>query len=204
MLAPDLHPAWQGLPDYRWRPPSRPRLRSRARSGWRDVAITFRNSAREAHHTVVDLSSFGIRAFALRCDVTDEAQRQVNDEGRRTRTRPHRHPRQQRRQLRHCRIRAPHPPPSGMTIRLQYSRTISGLARSPEMDAPQADRIETRRQNRSPNRSEDHPHGFFSAACVPGPPTRITVPQKPPCTCSLKSWPKPWLRKSPSTPSPPA
>jgi 3-oxoacyl-[acyl-carrier protein] reductase/pteridine reductase len=38
-----------------------------------DVAITFRNSAREAHHTVVDLSSFGIRAFALRCDVTDEA-----------------------------------------------------------------------------------------------------------------------------------
>jgi 3-oxoacyl-[acyl-carrier protein] reductase/pteridine reductase len=38
-----------------------------------DVAITFRNSAREAQHTVVDLSSFGVRAFALRCDVTDEA-----------------------------------------------------------------------------------------------------------------------------------
>jgi 3-oxoacyl-[acyl-carrier protein] reductase/pteridine reductase len=37
-----------------------------------DVAITFRNSAREAQHTVVDLSSFGIRAFALKCDVTDE------------------------------------------------------------------------------------------------------------------------------------
>jgi NAD(P)-dependent dehydrogenase (short-subunit alcohol dehydrogenase family) len=38
-----------------------------------DVAITFRDSAREARDTVVDLSGFGIRAFALRCDVTDEA-----------------------------------------------------------------------------------------------------------------------------------
>jgi 3-oxoacyl-[acyl-carrier protein] reductase/pteridine reductase len=38
-----------------------------------DVAITFRNSAREAQSTVVDLASFGVRAFALRCDVTDEA-----------------------------------------------------------------------------------------------------------------------------------
>jgi NAD(P)-dependent dehydrogenase (short-subunit alcohol dehydrogenase family) len=37
-----------------------------------DVAITFRNSAREAQHTVVDLSSLGVRAFALRCDITDE------------------------------------------------------------------------------------------------------------------------------------
>jgi NAD(P)-dependent dehydrogenase (short-subunit alcohol dehydrogenase family) len=38
-----------------------------------DVAITFRNSAREARETVVDLSGFGVRAFALHCDVTDEA-----------------------------------------------------------------------------------------------------------------------------------
>jgi NAD(P)-dependent dehydrogenase (short-subunit alcohol dehydrogenase family) len=38
-----------------------------------DVAITFRNSAREARETVVDLSAFGVRAFALHCDVTDEA-----------------------------------------------------------------------------------------------------------------------------------
>jgi len=38
-----------------------------------DVAITFRSSAREAQHTVVDLSSLGVRAFALHCDVTDEA-----------------------------------------------------------------------------------------------------------------------------------
>src|SRR6266852_5880007 len=37
-----------------------------------DVAITFLHSAREAQHTVVDLSSLGVRAFALRCDVTDE------------------------------------------------------------------------------------------------------------------------------------
>ena len=38
-----------------------------------DVAITFRTSAREAQQTIVDLSSFGVRAFALRCDITDEA-----------------------------------------------------------------------------------------------------------------------------------
>ena len=37
-----------------------------------DVAITFLNSAREAQHTVIDLSSVGVRAVALRCDVTDE------------------------------------------------------------------------------------------------------------------------------------
>jgi NAD(P)-dependent dehydrogenase (short-subunit alcohol dehydrogenase family) len=37
-----------------------------------DVAITFLNSAREARETVVDLSGYGVRAFALRCDVTDE------------------------------------------------------------------------------------------------------------------------------------
>src|ERR1700720_3401774 len=38
-----------------------------------DVAITFRSSAHEARETLVDLSGFGVRAFALRCDVTDEA-----------------------------------------------------------------------------------------------------------------------------------
>ena len=38
-----------------------------------DVAITFLESARQARETVVDLSAHGIRAFALRCDVTDEA-----------------------------------------------------------------------------------------------------------------------------------
>src|SRR5271154_6321420 len=42
-----------------------------ARAG-ADVAITFRTSAREAHRTVVDLSSYGVRAFALHCDITDE------------------------------------------------------------------------------------------------------------------------------------
>ena len=36
-----------------------------------DVAITFRNSAREAQHTVIDVGSYGVRAVALRCDVTD-------------------------------------------------------------------------------------------------------------------------------------
>src|SRR5579863_5421078 len=37
-----------------------------------DVAITYRDSAREARETVVDLSACGVRAFALHCDVTDE------------------------------------------------------------------------------------------------------------------------------------
>jgi NAD(P)-dependent dehydrogenase (short-subunit alcohol dehydrogenase family) len=37
-----------------------------------DVAITFLNSAREAQHTVIDLSSVGVRAVALRCDITEE------------------------------------------------------------------------------------------------------------------------------------
>jgi NAD(P)-dependent dehydrogenase (short-subunit alcohol dehydrogenase family) len=43
-----------------------------ARAG-ADVAITFRNSEREARETVIDLSAQGVRAFALRCDITDEA-----------------------------------------------------------------------------------------------------------------------------------
>ncbi len=38
-----------------------------------DVAITYHKSAGEARETVVDLSALGVRAFALRCDVTDEA-----------------------------------------------------------------------------------------------------------------------------------
>jgi NAD(P)-dependent dehydrogenase (short-subunit alcohol dehydrogenase family) len=38
-----------------------------------DVAITFLESAREARATAIDLSRLGVRAFALRCDVTDEA-----------------------------------------------------------------------------------------------------------------------------------
>jgi len=37
-----------------------------------DVAITFLRSAREAQHTVIDVSSLGVRVVALRCDVTDE------------------------------------------------------------------------------------------------------------------------------------
>src|SRR5436309_527887 len=43
-----------------------------ARAG-ADVAITYLKSSREARETVVDLSGMGVRAFAFRCDVTDEA-----------------------------------------------------------------------------------------------------------------------------------
>src|ERR1700686_1274358 len=37
------------------------------------VAIPSKISAREARETVIDLSGCGVRAFALHCDVTDEA-----------------------------------------------------------------------------------------------------------------------------------
>jgi NAD(P)-dependent dehydrogenase (short-subunit alcohol dehydrogenase family) len=37
-----------------------------------DIAITFHHSASEAQHTVIDLASLGVRAFAFRCDVTSE------------------------------------------------------------------------------------------------------------------------------------
>jgi NAD(P)-dependent dehydrogenase (short-subunit alcohol dehydrogenase family) len=43
-----------------------------ARAG-ADVAITYRDSARDARNTVVDLAALGVRAFALHCDVTEEA-----------------------------------------------------------------------------------------------------------------------------------
>ncbi len=43
-----------------------------ARAG-ADVAITFNHSVREARETVVDLSGFGVRAFAFRCDISDES-----------------------------------------------------------------------------------------------------------------------------------
>jgi NAD(P)-dependent dehydrogenase (short-subunit alcohol dehydrogenase family) len=38
-----------------------------------DVAITFHASDRNARRTVVDLTAFGVRAFAFKCDVRDEA-----------------------------------------------------------------------------------------------------------------------------------
>lgn len=38
-----------------------------------DVAITYRNSARQARETLIDLSGHGVRAFAFQCDVTHEA-----------------------------------------------------------------------------------------------------------------------------------
>src|SRR5437764_6862351 len=42
-----------------------------ARAG-ADVVITFRNSGREARKTVVQLTSLGVRAFALKCDVREQ------------------------------------------------------------------------------------------------------------------------------------
>ena len=68
-------PALRGkaLPDHRRCQASRTRLRPRSGAGRHDVAITFRTSARDAQQTVVDLSSFGVRAFALHCDIANEA-----------------------------------------------------------------------------------------------------------------------------------
>jgi 3-oxoacyl-[acyl-carrier protein] reductase/pteridine reductase len=37
-----------------------------------DVAITYRESAREARAVVAELAEFGVEALAVRCDVTDE------------------------------------------------------------------------------------------------------------------------------------
>jgi NAD(P)-dependent dehydrogenase (short-subunit alcohol dehydrogenase family) len=37
-----------------------------------DVAITYRNSGREAHAAVVELARHGVEALAIRCDVTEE------------------------------------------------------------------------------------------------------------------------------------
>jgi 3-oxoacyl-[acyl-carrier protein] reductase/pteridine reductase len=49
-----------------------------------DVAITFGNSAQAARETVVDLCGLGVRAFAIQCDVTDEAsvRRMMKEAGR--------------------------------------------------------------------------------------------------------------------------
>ncbi len=38
-----------------------------------DIAITFLKSQREARETVVDVAAHGVRAVALRCDVTEES-----------------------------------------------------------------------------------------------------------------------------------
>ena len=43
-----------------------------ARAG-ADVAITYRNSSREAKATVKDLSALGVKAIAVKCDVRDES-----------------------------------------------------------------------------------------------------------------------------------
>ena len=48
---------------------------------------------------------FGVRAFALRCDVTDEGQRTRHDERGGARTGAYRHPGQQRRELRNRGVR---------------------------------------------------------------------------------------------------
>ncbi len=37
-----------------------------------DVAITYRESAREARAVVAELAEFGVEALAVRCDITDE------------------------------------------------------------------------------------------------------------------------------------
>jgi 3-oxoacyl-[acyl-carrier protein] reductase/pteridine reductase len=42
-----------------------------ARNG-ADIAITYRNSEREARKTVADSKTYGVRAFSFECDVADE------------------------------------------------------------------------------------------------------------------------------------
>ena len=113
-----------------------------------DVAITFRNSYREAQRTVVDLSGLGVRAFAFECDVTDEGsvKSMMKEVGR---------------ELLHRQFRELNRTGVGCDLRFEYPRTIPGFARSPEMDAPKvfgikAVGISAIRQDRS----ENHSHGL--------------------------------------------
>ena len=146
-----------------------------------DVAITFRNSAREARETVVDLSRFGVRAFALRCDVTDEASVRSHDERRRTRIGPHRHSGQQRGELRDRGVRKADGAAMGCDFRLQHARSVSGVARSSEVDAAEArqeQRADSAKIEATKSSTWDR-----SAACGRGRRTRTIARRRPRCTC---------------------
>ena len=65
-----------------------------------DIAITFRNSSRDAQRTVIDITSFGVRAVAVQCDITDEASVKVRESKKQQRAGRNRHSGKQRRQLR--------------------------------------------------------------------------------------------------------
>jgi len=113
-----------------------------------DVAITFRTSAREAQRTVVDLASLGVRAFALHCDVTNEAsvKSMMKGAGRelgRIDILVNNAANYETAVFERLTVRQ-------WDLRLEHPRSFSGLARSPEMDAQKTNRVEAG-QNRGQN-----------------------------------------------------
>src|SRR6202034_1046073 len=101
----------------------------------------------------VRVGSAGLRA-ALRRDR--RGQRSRHDEGRWARIGRHRYPGQQRGELRSGGVRKADREAMGCDVRLQYARTVSGIARSSEVDA-----AETRE---SVGGSEDHQYGIARGA----------------------------------------
>ena len=158
-----------------------------------EVAITFRNSFREAQQTVADLSRLGVRAFALRCDITDEAsvRSMMKDAGR---------------ELGHIDILVNNAANyetaefEELTVQ-QWDAMFASNTRGPflvsrealpwmrrprarnkTLTPPELQQKRLKPQRRSPKSSTWGP----SEACVRGPRTRTTVRRKPRCTCSPK------------------
>jgi hypothetical protein len=120
-----------------------------------DVAITFRNSAREAQHTVVDLSSLGVRAFSLKCDVTDETNvksmmKEVGRELGRIDVLVNNAANYATADFEQLTLR------EWDAICFEYPRTVPGVAGGLKVDAPKITRIGALKINRGKN----YPYGF--------------------------------------------
>ena len=143
-----------------------------------DVAITFRNSAREAQETVVDLS--GVRRARIRAALRRDRRSQCSrdDERSGARTGPDRHPGQQRGELRDRGVREADGAAMGCDFRLQHARSVSGFARGSEVDAAEA------RQGRRSSRSKQRSSTWVRwAGCGRGRRTRIIARRRRRCTC---------------------
>ena len=145
-----------------------------------DVAITFRDSAREARETVVDLSGLGVRAFALRCDVTDHAsvRTMMKDAGR---------------ELGRIDVLVNNAANyetvefEKITIR-QWDAIFASNTRGPFLVTREALKWMRRKRNNAPSGHSGASRQKSStwdrwAACGLGQRMRITAHRKPPCTC---------------------
>ncbi len=133
-----------------------------------DVAITFRNSAQDAQATVIDLTSFGVRAVALRCDITEE--KSVKSAIKEV-----------KRELGGLDILINNAANyetanfEDITVK-QWDAIFASNTRGPFLVSREALPLLRKRKGRSS--IWDH-----SAVCVPGLRTRIIVPPRPPFTC---------------------